>query len=1319
MPIDKKNLPPKAPEEGTIAKGVRVYNTPVAKLAGIQDKLDKVTAPAGADVADQQRAERHPILSRVLAAALGGGVPLTDAEKKGFVSGAASGVTPALVAQAASLGEGIPAIVANTAVAAKGAYDTTDSSLPWWQRALGGVQAITGGAGALGGGKQFAAGRLTKPAESSQSSISQALKDYEAFRVNGGDASEMGTKFPQLAKEVKTNPGGAIAKAIYGEKGAPGALSIEEKLAQKVKDAKDLSKAEDQAVKLKNTEAAADAQVNQSGIADKVAEHKAKVKALDEEAKRVQKDAAIAKKNTASEQTQEVKNLNARDKFVARDQTQEAKNLNARGKAEDAIRQQETINAAKTGENIQAESGPVRQTAKGRGPSGESQSQTTTYREKPLDTGGEGEGAVKAAPPAPKGPIPYEDWPQHKFYSIKDAKQYAKDMGHTPETTDFDFIKDQKGNYTVVPPKTPKPVPPGTTEITPELGKALGLPPEVIPEGPVKGPETPPEAPAPKSKGKPKGPKGGGSEGGAAPANGNGGSTPPAAPPIGPASGLSPEVDAEVRKIVEEMETFGYTPKTFNPTPRGAASPGNAGHYDIVAGSGGAPVYHDIVGQGGSGTRGNVIAHGKNLLEGKVNGGGLSKTQQAIVDIAKARLEDPKSVSMPALPPEDHVPTFTKSKEQLFEDLAKEGTEPNIPGVTGPIAGQATPLTEVPFGLTSEAATTKTVEPPLNFGAPAPPKVAKFTEQGDDPAMAAMVEKLAGGPDKPPMGNGQLPNAGNGEDVLDDLLTKKYGETGLSNVNPEGNGTLPAEPPDEGAIVQNTKPEPPSFRIMGDPETGEISPLERAGEEYGIAKRLKKAGLTTEENRSGAGKRAQAAQKVAKAEDATLLQQLMQRAQSQRSGSGINFGSESGASSLPLTLRMGTGALGGIVGSRYDKDHPVEGGLVGAGAGFFGPDIASRMAPAIENQVPTMAKGVQKGMDWLNRAHNSMLLSPYSVAKKAAGDVQALVTAGILRPDRAGDIIRQLTTQEGLGQVMQNFREGAANPENPGAAGLENFINQAWNPMSWSGKTMGGLTKATKGILGEAGFTVPEQGELTMTAEPTSRLGKAIYNATRGSRIAQHFEPFMRMGVNRLERGVDYSPLGLFNPKIAESGQFVPRATKATLGTLAGAAAYNAVPDDFVKNHPIGAGMLAAGPMGIPIMTGMALKTAKGANEQGGEAFLKNTGRAAQAIEHDIPGFQLLQNVDRPEGMVRNYLSGYTNALHPITEGIKALQGDNSQADVSSKKLDLTQRLTNRMLSNIPGVEATLPRKGGSSPFGNVDLTGGALSPIFMVPNGQ
>lgn len=435
-------------------------------------------------------------------------------------------------------------------------------------------------------------------------------------------------------------------------------------------------------------------------------------------------------------------------------------------------------------------------------------------------------------------------------------------------------------------------------------------------------------------------------------------------------------------------------------------------------------------------------------------------------------------------------------------------------------------------------------------------------------------------------------------------------------------------------------------------------------------------------------------------EGASFLDRLSQLPEAERASAIQRMKSgEEGAASLKAMLRMAMGSAGAATGAVWDplgtdqNHHRLLSALAGAGVGALSPEILGSSGSAI------------------NTLHNTGLLSPLSVGKKALGDMGGIASAGFENPSRIPDIAKSLTN---FGEIGRDFKSGFTAPNPEDAGGMEHMVRSSTigntsipNPLSWAGKTMGGLTDATKGILGRANFSPEEAAKYTFTKDPESKLGSAMYGAIKKSEIAQNLSPFARIGINRLEEAIERSPFGLGKLKgmdlSTEDLINNPDARKimaqALAGTTVAGVANSLTPENWVKQHPTEAGLVTAalGPYGIPALFGMAMK-------QHGSG---NLGAGMKAATKDVPGFRAIEdlqalgtNLNKPFGALgRNYVSGYTNITRPIAEGIAKYRGE-AEPDVKSPDLSPAQDLFNQGLSNIPGVRETLPKMAGGTPSG-------------------
>jgi hypothetical protein len=533
--------------------------------------------------------------------------------------------------------------------------------------------------------------------------------------------------------------------------------------------------------------------------------------------------------------------------------------------------------------------------------------------------------------------------------------------------------------------------------------------------------------------------------------------------------------------------------------------------------------------------------------------------------------------------------------------------------------------------------------------------------------------------------------------------------------NPDGTTTFYPEPKaSEEPLTQPEAPQPNAAI----PARLFKSQLEAAGPHYAETQAAFKAGEAPNEAARVAGKAASRINRESIAADAARekaaqIQSVQQEIADPNTDPLTKtmlqrWLGEHGAAQAATALRLGAGTLGGAVGYQQDPlgNRPLSAAVTG-GLGFFSPEIASainKLAPTIGEGTVNRREQIANIAKVINQFHNTALLSPLSVAKKAAGDVGGLTLAAIEHPEFAGDLLKQFTTAEGRANLLNNFKEGFHGPDQEAIGGLDlpnRILNSNKNPMSWSGKMMGGLTKATKGALGEAGFSAPQQRYYTLTDYPRYKSTEYLYNAIRQGDFLKHLVPFARVGVNRLERGYEYSPLGFANLFMkGHSEDPGGTVTKALMGTLAGGAAYAMTPEDFVKNHPITASVASslAGPVGLPALAGMALKNAH--QQKGDPFYARPSGSkfadATQEIARDVPGLRIIEDASgkSPVGFARNYLSGYTNVARPVALGLQYLnEGNMEDPDLTSKNLTPGEQIYNRALSNIPGIRERLPKK--------------------------
>lgn len=1142
-------------------------------------------------------------------------------------------------------------------------------------------------------------------------------------------------------------------------------------LLQKEKDAQ-VKGQEKEGVQMTKNEKAREGFIQKHAVQDARNEN-AREKFIDKSAGQEARNENAREKFVAKDQAQTAKNENARDKFIEKDNAQEARNQNTRDKfvekgaaqeaknenakdkyldtlrkgrakdalaedkkvvtqnkqataeqmrdeanlsdvmkwreAEDAKKAQQALVDKALGEGtLQPETPSVTTSAKGVGPEGESQTLRQRYAEpRPETDGGEGGGLGDE----PAGPFSAEE-----VYGRDKAIRRANALGGP---TVARILKQNNGVFRIQHVSEPTP---GAVTVSPEMEKALNLTemsgepradlirtgPDALPSDPARAagnavvkaeleqnvekgtldpllkrnggrgsdtsagakpevqkqagppevaaaaPEAPPEppvAPAPKPKGK--GPKGGPKAPTAA-AKAPTGVTPERQAELDAAmraAGHSEETIARVPHVREQIPATGGATEVVGPTPAKA---------DLTTAEPTPTVVKPAKGKTPKPAKG--VAAVKNQLERVIDVSG-EKTAKLAKDKILAALQEelPAAEENSNVLNSEHSLAKPKNRGRELSDAAIASQASN----GGKGAGQL--VVRIPGDGT-------------------------FTVQRNPVAIREFMRRI----DR------------ESSSIWSDLKGRAP-EGGAPEAPPiaQAPETPPVAAPEAVGAPEVPQSGPAPIRFFK-------SPLEAAGENLGDIKGAKKAGeVVPEAGRSVAGAAAQRINKEAAGqiasgakspEEFTHLPQVGQDALFREVAKRMK--SEKGAADLESMLRLTGGLAGGLAGYTTDPlDNPTMSAVTGAGLGAIAPSVAK----ALPQIAPRVAPVMEKGLDWANKIHNTALLSPLSVVKKALGDVGGLTTAGLMNPSRAGSILKQFVTPEGLGNLKSNFKEGFNGPEQEALSGLENFIQKG--PMSWAGRTMGGLTKATKGALGEAGFTPEEQAYYTLTAKPQTAFGKGA-KVFLDTKLMQHISPFARIGINRLERGIEFSPLGLIkNPKEYATAEGVNNIfSKAALGSAAGTGAYLATPDNFVRDHPVQASLISAagGPLGIPILAGMAAKqTHKGDQAQGVRANLQAFDDAGKAIAQDVPGLRLFEDLSAKskEAFLRNYLSGYTNFSRPLAIAMDPYTKWDSgipqpeDPDTSSKNLDLPGSLFNRMLSNVPIERSTLPRRDGSTPL--------------------
>lgn len=1356
MPIDRTKFTPPEVPESLPAKAWRLYNKPIAEMLPDSSSLSKKSLDKRAEPSLKEADSvsktgntsdtKTNLIDRAAHSVLGSAadfLPTTAAKLHGFSSGALEAITPSVIAQAASAGTGKAATVANALVAGQGFHEAADSSLPTWKRALGGV---TGSIGAFNPITKGAI-RLINGAESVATPISKlgtstSLKDSVAklaADVKGGtpfSEQHIIDNYPELHAEVTKNPGGTYAKEIWGKDGKPAPPSIadisttnakQSLAAEKAKGAlpptiqqelidkkplldlidesrkRPLTPFESQAIEAER------ASYPSGVIAQKLGVNKPGMRlggSVVDAAKAETTASTAADKATNAANVQEARNLNARDNYIAKDNVQTAKNLNTKDKftrgieksadaatiedakrtaagvaQSEAERQATTLDALKGTLTESHEPTSINETISGPGEHGGTERATfrRTAPEPPADE--EGGGAMPDVSKAPVVTTPNLHTPDTVVRTLFNTKEAAAEALLQAGGGPAEIRSLGRGKYRAVyknntdtdlppldtPPPAPKSAPPApktAAQMVSESSPFQSLSPEeqqaLIPH------------------------LNKAIEGGFS----------------GNVEDLANELAGRLGAIKDGrslMSDTGNSPDELVSSLRKGGGLSNA----TKSGWGGElSDIKSMYAKPGQfiGTNGQVRS-GNGLF---VKGG--MEPDRALEFLQQdGRFSHLKSVNDlgDALRSAGSKPPATSPTQELADGLHPTWWKPSVPDVE---LGDSPILHSIEASVPGADSAPGVV--PTEGVHPAPPVL--------EPEAQALRDQIA--PHINPVGEAEPTLPGVEPTVNPDA--KPVADLPLTL----DGGKIPETPQAPDPSLFDAPAEPPVQAAGGAIPVSAKTPLEMAGEDYGAIKAAKKAGdIGVEPARTYYAKTAQRLNKESKAaapiaeaptgepqvpsDSSDALTKLAPADQDKALADIVaNFrkgrsslGSESGAANLGLAARTAAAGVAGTVGYKEDPlgNKPLSALTMGAGT-FMAPELMEKGIPILANGLSKASPYLERGLDTVNKLHNTGLLSPLSVVKKAAGDIGGLSLAAAENPQRAGDILKQFTTGAGRSGVWQAGKEGFNGPETEAATGLENFIQKG--PLSLPGRVMGGLTHATKHVLGEAGFSEPEQRYYTLTDYPQHKVTEGAYNMLRGSKILQHLSPFARIGVNRLERGWEYSPFGMLTSKMGDPAAAGGIVKKALAGTAVSAGAYAATPDNFVKDHPIAASTISSlgGPLGIPIMAGMAMKNAHANAPEGKSAAALAANDAVHAVATDVPGLRLLEDVtsrDFPEGLARNYLSGYTNITRPI-----AVAMDPEEPDVSSKYLPESQKIVNRAVSNVPVLRSMLPKKGGVIP---------------------
>lgn len=262
-----------------------------------------------------------------------------------------------------------------------------------------------------------------------------------------------------------------------------------------------------------------------------------------------------------------------------------------------------------------------------------------------------------------------------------------------------------------------------------------------------------------------------------------------------------------------------------------------------------------------------------------------------------------------------------------------------------------------------------------------------------------------------------------------------------------------------------------------------------------------------------------------------------------RPGGGIwnTIGSQRGAISPGLQMHLGTGLAGAAIGSAMDEEDRVRGGVIGGTAGLMVPQGIKRamQIPQAMEQI-SEAASTQGGLMGLAKAAGSRI--PEVQRFNYLADPQGLLANAVVGPYGSGalgalesrlggdsrgvDALRELAPWKLPSRVPKAFDEATEAIGRAEGKTLASAMTPEDKMLAVPGTLMTTGDKTIVDALMDAGYSLDEAKLMTMTNEPTTKLGEAIVNLSRtGGPIAQTLAPFVRTPVNIMEQGVKRLPL--------------------------------------------------------------------------------------------------------------------------------------------------------------------------------------------------
>ena len=426
----------------------------------------------------------------------------------------------------------------------------------------------------------------------------------------------------------------------------------------------------------------------------------------------------------------------------------------------------------------------------------------------------------------------------------------------------------------------------------------------------------------------------------------------------------------------------------------------------------------------------------------------------------------------------------------------------------------------------------------------------------------------------------------------------------------------------------------------------------------------------------------------------------------------------------------GVGAVGGALSADDPADrstNAIIGALMGAG---LGAGVASRLSPQLlkgasrTEPIPAMKQVVQDLLPkastvagTIDQVHfTSLLSSPVTILKAVGGAYSGAMNHAVEISLDNPVAARRLIARMNSSRYWDDFIGAMKRPKEfiiPGRRGLESEkLLASFQPntrilLSFPQRIINAAdTAAVRAMMEETGLRIDDAARLTLAGEPTTELMQGLVKTISGNFWGRRVFPFVRVGTQVLERGLERSPLGL-SAGVRKGLGTTPVSANVTkirvaLGTAATVGGFFADPVLSDLNESLGVPeeltpLIAAvtGPLALNTFVGLTAR--KALNR--GEDVLGTV--VNEAVDEVLPtggrGDTISTLARIPSGMVASLLRDFSRGLDPVERRetrigrLRTLLEENEDPAFLDKLM--ATRMAAPIMEKIPGIRELLPER--------------------------